>query len=1351
MLKTLAQRMKYMKKGWLIALITIANISVAQQFTELTGTNFPSLSDSRSAFADFDNDGDLDLIMVGDNGTSYVTTIYRNDAGVFTDMNLSIQSTILNVSVADWDNDNDIDLLIGGDILYRNDGNFVFVSSGTITKADQQSIWADYDADGDLDVLNVGWIGTGSHLLRNDNGVFVDTNLDLAPGYSGDWADFDADGDLDFVIGGYLAATDYNGAIIYEQLADSFRVVQGSKVNALKQVYNPQVKWVNTDSDKFMELLVTGTPVSDAKKIMLYDRPTTNFFEVTNAFGINMLNAPSFISTADCDNDGDVDIAIGNYGIFDNNNNGAFTVIDSIRFAHPIFADIDNDGDVDLLSTDAFSDALGNFITEGQIHVNQTSVVNNRPNSPNNLSSFINGNSAIFNWSNASDDNTSVSGLTYNYYVKDYQENIIAISQTDDADQLMIAQKGLITKSGNFSIKNLPEGSYRWSIQAIDGAFKSSNFATEKGFHIGQIVYVPDTILLDTLIKLGVDNNYDSLISYQEAASFAELDISGRNIKDATGIEAFVNLLHLNVSNNPITTLNINTLDKLQTLTADSCNLNSIIFANGNILNSVSIKNNNFSDLSIKRLEQCITIDISGNPLVSFTPEGASSLLTLTVNNCVNLSTLGLSNNLLLKNLTVTNSNLLELTIAANDRLKTINLSNNSILGDVCVWVYPFPPGGVTTNTTNSPSLQFSPCLDEVYVPDDNFRQGLILNGADGNNDGFITYTESLDITELYVSYRNIQDLTGLQAFKNLTTFIAEGNQISSFSVDSIPLLSNINVRANNMNDITMSKYKALVQVDISDNNISELDLSENNAIAYLKINKNNLTALNLDSLAELMELDLSDNLVDELSLENNKQLRVLQLANNAVETLNLNQQQELTILSVDSCESLYDLKIRANFKLGILLAGNTNLSFLDLRNNTNLSRLSLGQNANLTNACVWGLPFPTLGITYTYNTFYNTEFSLCDQDENSWSETYSLPTNGVRFTTGFVINDTAYVGTGFTDQYEASYWAFDSNTEVWEQKADFPGRLEGFGKGFGVNNNGYVMTHDDVLGAFWKYESSTNTWTSLNMAVTGGHSYVAGFVANDAIYVHGGEKNAVKSSAFWKFDPLTESWSQMAQGPQARTHGFGFARDTVGFIGGGLDDSNQTLSDFWRYNVPSNTWEQMDDLMEGRKEAISVSHQGRLFYGGGLNPNDNAKNDWIEYLPVSDTMVVRANLPGPNRSGAIALSAGNAIYFGTGYNGAVNYNDWWKYMTNELVDISTIKKELSISLFPNPATEFIHIENLSNKASLKVMSLNGQTIWQENIQNGKWNVPEQMVTGIYLLQIINNETISTHKVIIQR
>ena len=147
-------------------------------FTELAGLPIPGTYIGDIAWGDYDADEDLDILIQGYTASSQITKIYRNNGNDnFTESGIAFPALADgSVSFADCNNDGFLDVLIVGFTgseqtarVYRNNGDATF----TETAADLPSAiksayeWGDYDNDGDLDIfLSVSWglLGDGENL-----------------------------------------------------------------------------------------------------------------------------------------------------------------------------------------------------------------------------------------------------------------------------------------------------------------------------------------------------------------------------------------------------------------------------------------------------------------------------------------------------------------------------------------------------------------------------------------------------------------------------------------------------------------------------------------------------------------------------------------------------------------------------------------------------------------------------------------------------------------------------------------------------------------------------------------------------------------------------------------------------------------------------------------------------------------------------------------------------------------------------------------------------------------------------------------------------------------------------------
>jgi hypothetical protein len=180
-------------------------------------------------WADYDNDGFEDLLVIYDSVNAHNALYHNNRDGTFTQITTNVVTTdswsggAVGGAWGDYDNDGLPDLFVTDqqgvrNRLYHNNGNgnFTNVTSGPMLKPASSGgafgcSWGDYDNDGYLDLITTGFNGTNGLYHNNGDGTFTQI-LSEPPvlNYTPDaatvgvaWVDYDNDGFLDLFITGY--------------------------------------------------------------------------------------------------------------------------------------------------------------------------------------------------------------------------------------------------------------------------------------------------------------------------------------------------------------------------------------------------------------------------------------------------------------------------------------------------------------------------------------------------------------------------------------------------------------------------------------------------------------------------------------------------------------------------------------------------------------------------------------------------------------------------------------------------------------------------------------------------------------------------------------------------------------------------------------------------------------------------------------------------------------------------------------------------------------------------------------------------------------------------------------------
>ncbi len=363
-------------------------------------------------FGDLDEDEDLDLLVGNFEGRVFY---YENVGTLSKPQYILTDNTFLDIEVeevavpklVDIDADKDMDLFLGNSQgviqFYRNNGTarkMMFelenASYITIDPAYTYPAFGDIDADGDYDLF----IGTnkGATIYFKNTGTaqeplfekVTDEYFHIKVGENAalDFADIDDDGDEDMFILNKTGEFDYfrntgSAATPHYTLA--------ARDFARLDTYASSFRIADIDSDNDFDLIVGYYDSQTGKNgghLSLYRNigsvRTPNFLKIENAFPQIDVGEASTPELYDYDNDGDMDLFIGNaegkIAYYENTGTKeiyAFTLVNQTfeninvdAHAQIRFADLDNDGDEDAVLGNKYGRVLYFENVTGNVNVN---------------------------------------------------------------------------------------------------------------------------------------------------------------------------------------------------------------------------------------------------------------------------------------------------------------------------------------------------------------------------------------------------------------------------------------------------------------------------------------------------------------------------------------------------------------------------------------------------------------------------------------------------------------------------------------------------------------------------------------------------------------------------------------------------------------------------------------------------------------------------------------------------------------------------------------------------------------------------------------------------------------------
>lgn len=160
----------------------------------------------------------------------------------------------------------------------------------------------------------------------------------------------------------------------------------------------------------------------------------------------------------------------------------------------------------------------------------------------------------------------------------------------------------------------------------------------------------------------------------------------------------------------------------------------------------------------------------------------------------------------------------------------------------------------------------------DVYIPDANFKSYLIGNSfINTNMDNEIQVSEALAFTgQIDVFASQITDMTGIEAFENITSLECHNNQITGYlDLSNCTALTSVVCNANQLSNINVSGATGLTSLNCNNNQLTALNVSNNTNLATLWFANNQITHLDLSNHTALTSLSAINNSLTQLNVQN--------------------------------------------------------------------------------------------------------------------------------------------------------------------------------------------------------------------------------------------------------------------------------------------------------------------------------------------------------------------------------------------------------------------------------------------------------------------------------------------------
>ena len=578
-----------MKKNLLMMAIVAMNVMgiFAQQTVTLNKLSNPIIGGSLLptaagviAWGDYNNDGLLDAFIAAGQGasTSSVALYKNNGNNTFTDIYFPFYGNISRASAVwiDYNNDGNLDLVITGSfggiegaLVYKNMGasqNYEFeedsdnsyaiapVAAEDGDKPCQMICAFDYNNDGWMDLImagnnQAGWntLGRVIALFKNNNGKFEWIPTPVGGNYfssiSGSAVqvgDANNDGYADILVGGWLDSPASTIAEMY--INDKNGGFTKASAPAFTGNQTGDAFFIDVNNDGWQDIIEIGHCLKDGSWPSFVDLWINNHGSFTKISDPFPGNEAASVCLGDVNNDGNMDIVVHGWGtnakFLYGKGDGTFmeslfSNADQARSGSLSLVDFTNDGTLDLTQF-GWSDTNGSFVNN--FYRLSGAPTNKAPNALSKPTASYANEKYTLSWaaaSDATDDITKGSAIRYNVAVKNLTTgavySYIPADLTTGKVKVNNGCQPFLTVT-SFEL-NLPKGNYSFGVQAIDQMGLGSPFAWTDIVGIAGIN--------PTNVKVFAEG-HNLHIDSNETVAYQIMSVSGQTIASGSSVKANV-------------------------------------------------------------------------------------------------------------------------------------------------------------------------------------------------------------------------------------------------------------------------------------------------------------------------------------------------------------------------------------------------------------------------------------------------------------------------------------------------------------------------------------------------------------------------------------------------------------------------------------------------------------------------------------------------------------------------------------------------------------------------------------------------------------------------------------------